>query len=370
MPDDKNIPETPRTHPSDLQINIGDKREDTPTKKTTHVTTTSPIATIVFPKDNSKNNVVKITARNDRGSESSETSIMSTGNNSPDSKQTHPNTKERDATPQIFHSKTGNSKQESPTQSTGGHPHQIAVSDTSLDWNKEENPKPDILIREPKPNQNKPRATITSNSKTPITKDSTQDASIPTMIAISSSEDGLENNGDQPMAQKDWSKVSIPYQKSKSGVHISTPTGNYTRKTSRSVITIEKQDQSSHQEITILEDTTQGVPPKEIRITTQSPTMITIIPQHTKIPQQIVATQPLQKASTHRDLNNNVQSNTRAVMPTPQQTPNAPTAQTTTRGKCDGTLHQLTHMGKSVQPSTPDEPMPHPPTPQRPKPRE
>ena len=69
--------------------------------------------------------------------------------------------------------------------------------------------------------------------------------------------------------------------------------------------------------------------------------MITIIPQHTKIPQQIVATQPLQKASTHRDLNNNVQSNTRAVMPTPQQTPNAPTAQTTTRGKCDGTLVQV-----------------------------
>ena len=78
--------------------------------------------------------------------------------------------------------------------------------------------------------------------------------------------------------------------------------------------------------------------------------MITIIPQHTKIPQQDVATQPLQKASTHRDLNNNVQSNTRAVTPTPQQTPNAPTAQTTTRGKCDGTLHQLTHMGKSNSP--------------------
>ena len=285
MPDDKNIPETPRTHPSDLQINIGDKREDTPTKKTTHVTTTSPIATIVFPKDNSKNNVVKITARNDRGSESSETSIMSTGNNSPDSKQTHPNTKERDATPQIFHSKTGNSKQESPTQSTGGHPHQSAVSNTSLDWNEEENPKPDVLTREPKPNQNIPGTTITSNSKTPITKDSTQDTSIPTVIAISSSEDGSENNGDQPTAQEDWSKVSIPYQKNKSEVHTPTPAGNYTRKKSQSAITIDKHNKSSHQEINILEDTTQGVPPKEIQITTQSPTMITIIPQRTLIPQ-------------------------------------------------------------------------------------
>ena len=159
------------------------------------------------------------------------------------------------------------------------------------------------------------------------------------MIAISSSEDGLENNGDQPMAQKDWSKVSIPYQKSKSGVHISTPTGNDTKKTSRSVIKIDKQDRSLRQEITILENTSQGVAPKEIRITTQSPTMITIIPQHTKIPQQDMATQPLQKASTHRDLNINIQTNTTAVMPTPQQTPNALIAQATTRGKCDGTLH-------------------------------
>ena len=263
-PDNKNIPKTPRAHPSDLQVNIGDKREDTTTVKTTHVTTTPPIATIVFPKDNSNDNVEKITARNDRRSKSSETSIMSTGDNSPDSKQTHPNTKERDVIPQIFHSETGNSKQESPTQSTGGHPHQIAVGNTSLDWKEEENPKPDVLTREPKPIQNIPRTTITSNRKMPITKDSTRDASVPAVIAISSSEDGSENDGDQPTAQEDWSKVSIPYQKNKSEVHTPTPAGNYIRKKSRSVITIGKHNRSSHQEITILEDTTQGVPLKEI----------------------------------------------------------------------------------------------------------
>ena len=52
-----------------------------------------------------------------------------------------------------------------------------------------------------------------SNKKTPITKDTTQDAPIPTMITISYSEDGSENDGDQPTAQEDGSKVSIPYQK-------------------------------------------------------------------------------------------------------------------------------------------------------------
>ena len=226
IPDDENITETPRAHPNDLQINIGDKREDTPTKKTTHVTTTLPIATVVFPKDNSSDSVEKITARNDRRSKSSETSIMSTGDNSTDSNQTHPNTQERDAIPQIFHPKTGNNKQESPTQSTSGHPHQIAVRNTSLDWNEEKNPKPDVLTREPKPIQNIPQTTITSNSRAPITKDSTQDAPALPVIAISSSEDGSENDGDQLKAQEDWSKVSVPYQKNKSEVHTPTPAGN------------------------------------------------------------------------------------------------------------------------------------------------
>ena len=114
----------------------------------------------------------------------------------------------------------------------------------------------DVLTREPKPIQNIPQTTITSNSRAPITKDSTQDAPALPVIAISSSEDGSENDGDQLTAQEDWSKVSVPYQKNKSEVHTPTPAGNNIGKKSRSVITIGKHNKSSHQEITILEDTT------------------------------------------------------------------------------------------------------------------
>ena len=63
-----------------------------------------------------------------------------------------------------------------------------------------------------------------------------------------------------------------------------------------------------------------------------------------------MATRPGQTTITHRDLNNNNQVNTRAVTPTKQRTPSAPISQTTTRGKCDGTLYRLTPLGKSNSP--------------------
>ena len=245
-PDKKHIPKTLRAHPSNPQINIWDRTEEPPTENTPHIVTTSPILTIGSPRNNSNDDEMGITAQNDQKDEPSRTSTKSTGGNRPDSKHTHtyPYARERDINPRTIHTKTRDSKQESTAQPTCQNSHRDTVSIALLGQNSKGTPEPDILIREPIPIQDKLQTAIVDNTTSPITKDIAQDASVPALITISSSEDGSENDGDQPTAQVDWSKISTPQQKNKSGVHISTLTENDTKKTSQSIITINKQDRS------------------------------------------------------------------------------------------------------------------------------
>ena len=78
-------------------------------------------------------------------------------------------------------------------------------------------------------------------------------------------------NAEETRIQEDRSEVSKPHLKPEK---------------LQNTITIDGQDQSSHQEITILGNTDQIATPNEIRITTQNPATITIVSTRTKtIPQ-------------------------------------------------------------------------------------
>ena len=160
--------------------------------------------------------------------------------------------------------------------------------------------------------------------ETPIKRDTTDDTPTPTIITISSSEDGLEDDREETSTRENRSKISKPHSKPEK---------------SQDTIAIYGRDQSSHQEITILGNTDKISTPSEIRITTQTPATITIVSKLTNVLQQNDATQPLHKTSTHRDSNNNVQANSKNDLPTQSQESNVPNHQTTTRGRCEGTLH-------------------------------
>ena len=274
----------PLTHPKNVQTTIRGTGETPITGNTTHHTPTSPRITIGSSDNSSKDRVEEITIQNNRRGTQLDILTTSTDENNPNSKKTHPHN----------------------------------VQNTIVD------------IRE-----------------TPIIENTTHVAPAPTIITIRSSEDGSENDREEITIREDQSEVSNPHLKHKTGEQPPTLAGNNTDKKSQDAITIDRRDQSSHQGITILENTDQNVTPNEIRITTQNPTTITIVSKYTNVPEQDDSTQPLHKTSAHRDSNNNVQANFRPIIPTQQQESNVPTSQAATRGRCDDTLHRLAPMGQS-----------------------
>ena len=171
--------------------------------------------------------------------------------------------------------------------------------------------------------------------KTPTTKNTSHYTPTLTIIATSSSRNDLENNQEETNIRETQSKTSTSHLK---------PTK------SQSIITINDRDQPSHQEITILENNDQVSAPNEIRITTQNPATITIISKRSNTSTQANPTPPLHKTNTHRDPNNNIQADSKNDLPTQSQEATMPTHQTTTRGRCEGTLHRLAQIGKSNNP--------------------
>ena len=104
------------------------------------------------------------------------------------------------------------------------------------------------------------------------------------------------------------------HQDNQPGTQVPTFVVDDTNVTLQDDITINKRERSSHNKITISENTTQMITPKEIRITTQTPTTITIRTQHPRAPQRDDANQALHKAGTCWDPNNNVQANLMAII--------------------------------------------------------
>ena len=123
--------------------------------------------------------------------------------------------------------------------------------------------------------------------------------------------------------------------------------------TSQDTDTINKQERSPQQEITILKHINPTKISNRIWITTQNSAKITIIPRRSNITQQDDTIQPIQseqKANTDRDPNNNIQKNLRANTPTQHQEFSTPTVHATTRRTYDETIYRLTPMGKSDHP--------------------
>ena len=123
--------------------------------------------------------------------------------------------------------------------------------------------------------------------------------------------------------------------------------------TSQDTDTINKQERSPQQEITILKHINPTKISNRIWITTQNSAKITIIPRRSNITQQDDTIQPIQseqKANTDRDPNNNIPTHLRANTPTRYQEFSTPTIHATTGGTCDGTIYRLTPMGKSDHP--------------------
>ena len=177
--------------------------------------------------------------------------------------------------------------------------------------------------------------TSEDTGQAPITKNSSHYTPTPTTIATSSSDNNLENN---------WEATNIRGTQSETSISHPKPTK------SQSIITINDRDQPSHQEITISENNDQVSAPNEIRITTQNPSTITIISKRANTSTRANPTPPLHNTNTHRDPNNNVQTDSRNDLPTQSQESTIPTHQTTTRGRCEGTLHRLAQIGKSNNP--------------------
>ena len=210
--------------------------------------------------------MVALTAQDNQRNTPRDTSITSTDNTNPDPEKTHPHSylEERGTAPKIIHTNNGTSKQQCPTQSTRGHPQQDNTRKTSDAQINKVNPSPDISTPGPGPVHKNPQTTVTNNGKTSITENITQDDPVPTIITISSSEDGSENNVEQPTVQKNQSKISKPHQKSKPSIQVPTFVVDNTNVTPQNNITIDKRDGSSHNRITISENTTQVMTPKEI----------------------------------------------------------------------------------------------------------
>ena len=328
IPDRELIPKALQTHGNNPQINIGDTTEGLSTENAPHIITTSPLEITNNPRNSSNDGEIKIIARVSQRDEPSETSTTSTSNNKPDSDHTHTDsyTRQRYVNSRTIHTKTRRSKQENTPQPTREHSHRNVVTDTPLGRNSKDTPEPATLIREPVPTQDELQESIADDTTTPIVGTSAQDSSIPKHITVSSSEDGSENDGSQLTAQIDQSTISTPQQENKSKILTSSPTKHYAP---QSIVTVNKQDQSSHQGITISDNAVRGVTPKEIQIHMQSPTTITI---------------------THRDLNNNNQASARTITPIQQRTTNATISIPTTRGRCNGTLYRLSPIGKSSSP--------------------
>ena len=177
--------------------------------------------------------------------------------------------------------------------------------------------------------------TSEDTGQAPITKNSSHYTPTPTTIATSSSDNNLENNWEATNIRGTQSETSIPHPK---------PTKP------QNIITINDRDQPSHQEITISEDNDQVSAPNEIRITTQNPSTITIISKRANTSTQTNPTPPLHYTNTQIDLHNNVQTDPRNNLPTQSRESTIPTHQTTTRGRCEGTLHRLAPMGQSNSP--------------------
>ena len=207
MPAKELVPKALQTHPDNPQINIGDRTRGPPTENDPQIITTSPLEIFDTPKNSSKDDEVEIIARGNQRDEPSKTSTRSTPDNKPDKGHTHTDsyTRQKEVDPRTINTKTRNSKQKSTPQSTRKHSHWNIVTDTPLGRNSKDTPQPDTLIQGPVPTQDELQKTIADDSTTPTTETIAQDDSIPSYIAVSSSENGSENDGSRPTAQIDRS---------------------------------------------------------------------------------------------------------------------------------------------------------------------
>ena len=220
----------------------------------------------------------KIIAQGKQRDEPSKTTTKSTPDNKPKKGHTHKNsyTGQKKIDPRTIHTKMRDSKQKITPQSTCKQSHRNTVTGTPLGRNSKYTPRPDTFIPGPVPTQDELQETIADDSTTPTTEAIAQNDSTPSDIAVSSSENGSINDGSRLTARIDRSTKLTPQRGDKSGVITSLPTKHYAKYAPQNVITINKQDQNSHPGVTISDNTSQGVTPKEIQIHMQSPTTITI----------------------------------------------------------------------------------------------